>query len=141
MDPLPGYVYAIRTVWPKKNTPPLQGPGDLGAANGTPGDLFKIGYSAAPVNRIAALQIGCPFDLQLMVHIRSDDAPALEKRMHCLLESHHVRGEWFAVTIGQVMEAFGSAMKDSTPQREAQSINKAGGGVSGGVSQRQKATD
>ena len=53
----------------------------------------KIGYAKDVSKRLSELQVGCPFELQIMSVIPG--TPALERRFHEVLRDFHIRGEWF----------------------------------------------
>lgn len=57
------------------------------------GDFVKIGYAKNPKQRLAALQVGNPHDLELIGTLPL--APGRELMLHHLLQDHHHRGEWF----------------------------------------------
>lgn len=59
---------------------------------GARGDI-KIGYSANPGRRLAALQTGCPEALQLIATLPG--STRTEHELHRRFASLHVNGEWF----------------------------------------------
>lgn len=59
-----------------------------------PDGPVKIGYtSSSAKKRLAYLQTGCPFDLQLMGII--DAHPYKERDIHKAFNKYRLRGEWF----------------------------------------------
>lgn len=63
------------------------------AAEGT--QYFKIGYSINPQFRLAELQTGCPYFLQIVG--QWPGSMEAEMRIHVRLESYRGIGEWFNV--------------------------------------------
>lgn len=58
------------------------------------GKFTKIGYTGSDVEgRIASLQTGCPYNIELLGVIDGD--VELERSLHKQLEKYRVRGEWF----------------------------------------------
>jgi len=71
-------------------------------ATGT--DRYKVGFTARdPVKRLAELQIGSPFPLELN-HFFSGSMRE-EKDLHEALSPFHVGGEWFEIKMGPLLEA------------------------------------
>lgn len=68
--------------------------------------LYKIGYTSGdPLGRIAALQTGNPFPVELIGSIPG--SRALEKHLHAVYRARKVRGEWHALTYDEVKEILG----------------------------------
>ena len=59
---------------------------------------YKIGRSVNPKARIASLQIGIPFELQIEYAIAVKDMADVEYRVSRLYNSKCVRGEWYLLT-------------------------------------------
>ena len=58
--------------------------------------FYKIGISKKNYNdRLYNLQIGCPFELEMIYVSHSDDHRRLEKELHKKFKDKCVRGEWF----------------------------------------------
>jgi hypothetical protein len=58
--------------------------------------LIKVGVSERPEQRVKILQIGCPFDLQLIHKVRCHEwSCSMEKWLHQKMEKMCQRGEWF----------------------------------------------
>lgn len=57
--------------------------------------FVKIGIATSVSKRLAAMQIGCPFELKLMKVFKSDDILAMERKLHNELVPYWHRGEWF----------------------------------------------
>ncbi len=70
----PGYIYAVR-----------------GAG------LVKIGKSATPAARLAALRTSSPTELEVVGIYQTDDMDWLEKNLHIAFSDERVRGEWFDI--------------------------------------------
>lgn len=60
------------------------------------GGPIKIGYAKDPGKRLADLQVGSFHELEILAAVESDDAAALERRLHKKLKNFWHRGEWFA---------------------------------------------
>lgn len=58
-------------------------------------ELTKIGQSANPSHRIATIDSGVPFELEVIGVIESDDYVNLEIRLHGVFASKRRKGEWF----------------------------------------------
>ncbi len=57
---------------------------------------IKIGWTAGSVmDRMAQLQVGCPFELILLGTLYTEAAPDLERQLHQECSEFHCRGEWF----------------------------------------------
>lgn len=57
---------------------------------------IKVGYAKNLASRLSALQIGYFEELEIYAAVESDNARALEQRLHRKLRRWRVRGEWFA---------------------------------------------
>jgi hypothetical protein len=57
--------------------------------------LIKIGVAIDPMVRIGELRCGSPDILNMLGLIWSDDAQALEGRLHRQFRDHRRHGEWF----------------------------------------------
>ncbi len=66
--------------------------------------FVKIGVSMDTVERIMQLRIGHPGLKMLGVWRVGDDAPAMERHLHLALRAFRVEGEWFAVSIEELIE-------------------------------------
>jgi len=71
-------------------------------------DFYKIGISETSVMfRLAQLQIGNPYSLELTVCYELNDHIAVERKLHSIFASKRARGEWFRLTeteLGRVHE-------------------------------------
>lgn len=56
---------------------------------------YKIGYARNVKRRIASMRTASPLPLVLVTSFPSDDAPALEAKLHRRFKRKRVRGEWF----------------------------------------------
>ena len=93
----PGSPVAGVTCRPKGETYVLK-------AAGT--NLWKIGHTKQTAEeRMAALQTGCPHDLECFTSFRTPDPRGLEKALHEHLNGHHLRGEWFEASPRKVCRA------------------------------------
>ena len=62
-------------------------------------NAVKVGKSGACIkNRFVTLQTATPDPLQVVAVIADPDPAVLEKRLHAMLESKRIRGEWFAIS-------------------------------------------
>lgn len=57
----------------------------------------KIGTSKKPLDRFRSLKVGFPWELRVYRLFRGE-GPRFEFRLHKLLQSEHIRGEWFRFT-------------------------------------------
>lgn len=61
---------------------------------GTP--YYKIGHSKnMPLSRLADLQTGCPYPLELVAMSRTEDCIGFERLIQYTHEPLHERGEWY----------------------------------------------
>lgn len=61
-------------------------------------DFYKIGVADDPQGRVAILQTGCPYQLDLVITCRMATRSAAvqaERGIHSKLSKYSVRGEWF----------------------------------------------
>jgi hypothetical protein len=72
--------------------------------------LVKIGYSRSPERRLAALQGGHPFKLQIMRTWSHPKAYAIEAEVKRSLKPLQTYGEWFAVGLQAAIEAVEQAV-------------------------------
>lgn len=61
-------------------------------AVGTP--RIKIGWATDVASRIRSLKTGCPYPVELIATIESED-PVIERELHKLYREYRVHGEWF----------------------------------------------
>ena len=60
---------------------------------------YKIGKSTGdPSKRVRSLQTGSPFDLTLILKIKSSNCHRLEADIHDRFASKRIRGEWFTLS-------------------------------------------
>ena len=57
--------------------------------------FYKIGVAGSPKKRLTECQTGNPFEIKLLSSFPTDDPYGVERHIHGLLVSLHVRGEWF----------------------------------------------
>jgi hypothetical protein len=55
--------------------------------------FIKIGVATSPESRLANMQVGSPYELELMHSEPGDET--LEAQLHARFQHLHVRGEWF----------------------------------------------
>jgi hypothetical protein len=68
-------------------------------------DLFKVGITRNEIwRRIASIQTGCPYELQLYGRIDLPTFQSVERAIHEEWKDRRRRGEWFAVTPDEVNE-------------------------------------
>jgi len=58
---------------------------------------YKIGVSDDPEARVKQLQTGNPSKITLVSSYESENAEITEHKLHSLLESYALRGEWFKI--------------------------------------------
>ncbi len=61
--------------------------------------FIKVGMANNVESRMAALQIGCPYKLELIISIKCKSrrhAYNIENRIHKASKKYRVRGEWFS---------------------------------------------
>lgn len=56
-------------------------------------EVIKVGVTGDVADRVSALQVGCPYELELLGSIKGD--PRAEAALHAALCIYRVRGEWF----------------------------------------------
>lgn len=56
---------------------------------------IKIGIAVDPNRRLSELRIGCPYPMQLLATIWTDDADMDERRLHSRFHKSRIHGEWF----------------------------------------------
>lgn len=66
--------------------------------------FIKIGIAKDVESRIASLQTGNPYELELLACFDFRDASFIEKALHQKCDENHVRGEWYRLTAAQVNE-------------------------------------
>lgn len=69
------------------------------------GDFIKIGVARDVRRRLALLQVGCPFNIELIAAIPCDEPYKAEAFLHDRLKPYHTRGEWFVAVRREVDEA------------------------------------
>lgn len=82
----------------------------------------KIGHARSPEKRLAALQSGLPFKLELLYVLKVKEPRTVERALHLLLAESQVRGEWFELPERPWPELFARAAaqaKPAPPQRIA----------------------
>jgi hypothetical protein len=65
-------------------------------------EYVKVGHADKLNIRLAALQVGCPYELRIIASWQSRHAKADERRLHELWRRFEVRGEWFNVPAGEL---------------------------------------
>lgn len=58
-------------------------------------NFFKIGIAANVKLRVSQMQVGCPYDMELVQTWHCINPCANEESLHRMLSPWHVRGEWF----------------------------------------------
>lgn len=59
--------------------------------------FVKIGYSDNPSKRLKQLRTGCPFPIDIIHCVETDEPRTLEKKIHSIFKSSRCQGEWFKV--------------------------------------------
>jgi hypothetical protein len=67
----------------------------------------KIGYSNNPWKRYRQLSTGCPTPMALIFTLYCDDAPSVERKLHEIFEERRERGEWFRVSVDEILIVIG----------------------------------
>lgn len=60
--------------------------------------FFKIGFSSNPnriEKRLAEIQTGCPFELEIVASFRTFHHRYIEKFLHIMFDEYRIRNEWF----------------------------------------------
>lgn len=65
-------------------------------------NFIKVGIAIDIKTRICGLQVGCPYELKLLVAFASNRMEHDERRLHQLWKRYEVRGEWFQVPAGEL---------------------------------------
>lgn len=65
----------------------------------------KVGIADDPRGRLMGMQTGCPLELKLVLALETRDALVIEQRVHRLFADHRIRGEWFAVSPVEAIQA------------------------------------
>ena len=67
---------------------------------------YKIGYSNCPGERLTAIQIGSPIELQLLFVWKAggEASRRLEREIHDHFKDQLVRGEWFRVPLEEIKD-------------------------------------
>lgn len=83
--------------------------------------MYKIGKSADYEKRLAKLQTGCPFPLELLCFLPAKNPQTLESTLHNIFKTRRKSGEWFQLrrkdikhllqiaTRRQLQDAFGQS--------------------------------
>lgn len=61
------------------------------------GNAVKVGFSNNLPQRLKMMQTGCPDKIELVRTFDGDEAT--ERALHQWFRSHHIRGEWFSLSI------------------------------------------
>ena len=86
-------------------------------------DVYKIGITrSSPSSRLAALQTGCPYDLILRLAWPVVDAEGVEARLHEMLVSVQLRGEWFRIDEGLAVHVMGMLRAEADYYKAMRSI-------------------
>jgi len=57
----------------------------------------KIGKTVNLRRRVATMQTGCPFTIDVLHYIKTDDTLKAERVQHRKFNKHRIRGEWFNI--------------------------------------------
>ena len=58
-------------------------------------NYYKIGIAQDVMDRLSNLQIGNPFEISMVKHVRVFHPYVLEEELHCRQERYRTSGEWF----------------------------------------------
>src|SRR5216110_1895594 len=64
------------------------------------GEFIKIGVARDVSKRVQQMQVGCPYDTEVLMAWPCSDPYAFERRLHYQLRAYRHRGEWFIVNQG-----------------------------------------
>jgi len=68
-------------------------------------NLYKIGKSQKPYNRINNIKTACPYKINIKWFIEYDDKKEdVEKDLHNLFKESHQKGEWFEISNKELFE-------------------------------------
>lgn len=70
----------------------------------THGNLWKIGRSKNPANRLKTFKVTLPYRIKYEMVIPSQDYKTLEKWLHETFADRRIDGEWFELTDGEVQD-------------------------------------
>ena len=65
---------------------------------------YKIGRTNHPASRLNRFGVELPIKTEVIAILRTDNAPALERRLHQKFASSQTEGEWFALDAAQIDE-------------------------------------
>lgn len=74
------------------------------AGDGLKDDLFKIGVSNAPGERLQSLQTSNPYELVIVHTFVADTAEEAEAKLHEMYGEYRMSGEWFQLPVDVVAE-------------------------------------
>lgn len=69
-----------------------------------PHDLYKIGIARNPAIRLAELQVGSPYLLELVGSMLTNEVVSWEQDLHARYKEQRVRGEWFKLSDSDVFK-------------------------------------
>ncbi len=87
---------------------------------------IKIGVAKDIERRRSNLQTGNSSELSLLGWINTDEAFALERRLHRDFHKTHVRGEWFAIEPADVLPVLQGAFRDGFVAKNADAFQIVG---------------
>lgn len=64
--------------------------------------IYKIGIANDVESRLAQLQTGSPYELEIMECYEFENAEIAERAIHQAYSKHRIRGEWFRLGFGAV---------------------------------------
>lgn len=82
VEPEPGYIYIFREAM----------------------GLYKIGQSIEPAKRYGQIEAVMPYELEVVIIIKTHDMTALENYFHSLYYPKWVKGEWYRLTAQDVAD-------------------------------------
>lgn len=65
-------------------------------------DYYKIGIANDPEQRVSNMSSATPHVLRLITTLESDDAKAVESKLHSIYSKSRQKGEWFNLTSNAV---------------------------------------
>jgi len=82
--------------------------------------LTKIGFSKNPWRRYKQLCTGSPNNMALVFTLYCENAPAVERELHEIFKDRRVNGEWFRVSVDEVLITLGEKAMSRMPNPKAE---------------------
>jgi hypothetical protein len=72
----------------------------------------KVGIAKNVAVRVCGLQVGCPYELKLLLSFPTNHMERDERRIHEMWKRYEVRGEWFSIPPGELAFAMNAKTID-----------------------------